>query len=413
MGEQSLIQEFFGLFFSSGFLTVLHLFFVSLPYWLPILLIITFWNLWIKYKRKTFILDQEMVLLEIKLPLEIKRSPKAMEQVFAALHSGPNESTWWNRYVKGKVRPWWSFEIASIEGQVHFYVWTRAFYRNIVEAAIYGQYPEVEIHEAEEDYSRLTQLVPDKTRMWGCDFILSEIDAYPIKTYVDYGLDREGIKDEEKVDPMASFLEYFASAGKGEQLWMQVIIQQTKDNDKVNTNLPDWKKDALKEVDRLREQTVPKNIPEGQTAFPNPTKGQSDTMAAIERSINKLGFNTGIRGIYIAEINAYKPQNIPGIITSMKHYSSNNLNGFDVARETDFDYPRQDYKRIRENYEGRRKLEAYRKRSWFHPPYRNKPFVLNTEELATIFHFPGSVAQTPGLQRIPSKRSDAPVNLPI
>lgn len=412
MNEQSIFQEFFSMFYSDSFLLILRFLFITMPYWLPVLLLITFYKLWIKYKRKMFILNQEMVLLEVFLPAEIKRSPKAMEQVFSAIHTGPQENTWVSRQIQGKVRPWWSFEIASIDGNVHFYIWTRAFFRNTVEAAIYGQYPEVEIHEAKEDYSRLVQLIPGKTKMWACDFLLDEIDAYPIKTYIDYGLDKEGIKDEEKVDPIASFLEFFSSIGKGEQLWLQIIIQQTKGDDRINTNYPNWKKDAIKEVEKLRAETIPKNVPEGDIAFPNPTKGQSEKMAAIERSINKHGFNTGIRGIYIARDDVFQAHNIPGLITSVKHYSSNDLNGFYPDRVTDFIYPWQDYKGIREAYEGRKKLEAYRKRSWFHPPYRYKPYVLNTEELATIYHFPGSVAQAPGLQRITSKRSDAPPNLP-
>jgi hypothetical protein len=39
--------------------------------------------------------------------------------------------------------------------------------------------------------------------------------------------------------------------------------------------------------------------------------------------------------------------------------------------------------------------------------------ILNTEELATIFHFPGQVAGTPTLERVPSKKAEAPSNLPI
>ncbi len=38
---------------------------------------------------------------------------------------------------------------------------------------------------------------------------------------------------------------------------------------------------------------------------------------------------------------------------------------------------------------------------------------MTVEELATIFHFPGKVATTPTLGRIPSKRAEPPSNLPI
>jgi hypothetical protein len=39
--------------------------------------------------------------------------------------------------------------------------------------------------------------------------------------------------------------------------------------------------------------------------------------------------------------------------------------------------------------------------------------VMNVEELATIFHFPGEVATTPTLEKIESKRGEPPIDLPI
>jgi hypothetical protein len=63
-------------------------------------------------------------------------------------------------------------------------------------------------------------------------------------------------------------------------------------------------------------------------------------------------------------------------------------------------------------------FESFCRRSYFWPPYTTQDFsqkhmVLNTEELATIYHFPGSAVRTPNLKRIPSKRADAPSNLPL
>ena len=40
-------------------------------------------------------------------------------------------------------------------------------------------------------------------------------------------------------------------------------------------------------------------------------------------------------------------------------------------------------------------------------------FILNLEELATLYHFPGEVAATPTLPRIDSTKSSSPSNLPI
>ena len=52
--------------------------------------------------------------------------------------------------------------------------------------------------------------------------------------------------------------------------------------------------------------------------------------------------------------------------------------------------------------------------SMFIPKYVHPhTFVLNTEELATIFHFPGQIIKVPGLERVESKEASPPTNLPI
>ncbi len=53
-------------------------------------------------------------------------------------------------------------------------------------------------------------------------------------------------------------------------------------------------------------------------------------------------------------------------------------------------------------------------RSYFYPPFDGEaPLVMNSEELATVYHFPGSVALTPAIERVGSKKGGAPSNLPI
>jgi hypothetical protein len=59
-------------------------------------------------------------------------------------------------------------------------------------------------------------------------------------------------------------------------------------------------------------------------------------------------------------------------------------------------------------------LKGYKRRNFFFPPVKgNKIMVMSSEELATIFHFPGQVAAAPSFTRILSKKSEAPANLPI
>ena len=120
-----------------------------------------------------------------------------------------------------------------------------------------------------------------------------------------------------------------------------------------------------------------------------------------------------MRIIYLAEKDKFRPANITAMTGITRQFHSNNLNGFKAYSMTDYSLPWQDYKDIRVNKLKRRMLKAYKLRSYFYQPYQKKWFVINTEGLATIFHLPGSVSQTPTFARITSKKAEPPSNLPI
>jgi len=247
---------------------------------------------------------------------------------------------------------------------------------------------------------------------------LTEKDAYPIKTYVDYGLDKDP-KEEFKIDPMASLLEFLGSLKPGEHAWYQIIIQQDKGKDRPKKGTyfgkTEWRDAALEEMEKIKKESIASAQKQtgSEFTFFSPTPVEKDQLEAIARSITKQGFKTGIRGIYFATPETFDPNQIASLINSFKQFSSNTLNGFKPdGWLLPFDYPWQDFMEIRQNRLRHLILDAYRRRAWFHPPYKTKSYVLNTEELATIFHFPGATVQTPNLARIPSKRAGAPANLP-
>ncbi len=64
------------------------------------------------------------------------------------------------------------------------------------------------------------------------------------------------------------------------------------------------------------------------------------------------------------------------------------------------------------NYKKYRQLDAFKRRLFFIPPHKEKHMIMTSEALATMYHFPGATAAAPGLQRIQSKRAQAPQNLP-
>ena len=126
-------------------------------------------------------------------------------------------------------------------------------------------------------------------------------------------------------------------------------------------------------------------------------------------------FDVGIRTIYIADKDKFNPSNIGGLTGAFRQYSYGSLNGFAPTEGlTGFDdFWKDPTGKIRERRK-REAIEGYKARQIFYPPYKGKAkFVLNSEELATIYHFPGSVVATPTFERVPSKKSEAPFNLPI
>lgn len=413
-----------GLFFDDLSLESLSFIFFFAPIWLPFVLCIFFWYAWNDYAPSLFIWRQEYVLLEVKVPQNVDRTVSAAELMLLGLHITSGETTPFDTRVLGKRRPTFSLELVSIGGDVHFYIWTRKFYRSTVEYVVYSQYPDVSISEV-DDYALKVAYDPEKMIAWGCEFDLTDkADAYPIKTYIDYELDSALIKEEQKVDPLVLFLEFLANCNKGGQLWFQIIIQGIKGNDRKRKKgtwfeKTTWKKEAQEEIDKLlmrdpKTKSSRALSPTGFPIIPSFTKGEQKVIEAIERSMTKTAFHAGVRGMYLSSKETFNPIHIIGLLGCFKQFSSPELNGFSPTRwHASFDYPWQDYNFIRQNRVSQKIIELYKRRAYFHAPYKQKTCILTVEELATLFHFPGRVAAVPTLERVASKRAQPPTNLPV
>ncbi len=209
------------------------------------------WRFWILYANQRHQKNIDWMMLEIKLPREIFKSPLAMETALTALTHVSGVPVWWKRNILGNLPIFSSLEIASIEGTIHFYFRVQRRFRNLVESNLYAQYPGIEIVEA-EDYTKLIHYhhLSEEVETWSANYPLMrkwtptdphtgqpwpdpdkpgknyqmKADFLPIKTYVDFGLDRDP-KEEFKVDPMTPLLEFMGSIGKGEHIWYQILVQ--------------------------------------------------------------------------------------------------------------------------------------------------------------------------------------------
>jgi len=400
------------------------------PILLAIILGNIFWPLWVRYVRAKFSFGLKYTLLELKLPKDVFKSPLAMEIVLQAIHNTANGSHY-AQYWKGEYRPFYSLEISSVEGMINFYIWTEDRRKVGLMSALYSQYPGIEITEA-VDYSQCVEFDPKIDKVWAANYKYTK-DAkkgehYPIKTYIDYGL-LDDPKEELKVDPLVPVLEFLGSVGPNQQIWIQYIVQAHIKNDHEpgtlwkKTDL--WKKDSEKLINKIlvrdgkTKTSAGEPDPEsGYTRLAMISKGEQEIAHAIERRLGKQAFDVGMRAVYYAKKDAFNtPFGVGGLIGAFKHFTTEHMNG--IKQDGDSfvaklaGVPWEDYRDARRNYYSRGAIKAYRRRSFFYPPYDATPMVMSAEELATLFHLPGAVAGTPTLGRVPSKKAEAPSNLPI
>lgn len=493
---------------------------LSLIYFALFLLLCAWsWRFWIMYIGQKSLMGLEWIMLEIKLPREIMKSPFAAEVALSSLLQGGGVGTNWHRLYKGNLPNFGSVEIASIEGILHFYVRIQKKFKSLVEANFYAQYPGIEIIET-EDYTRLIRYhhLTHDVSMWGARYKLTEnwklwdketgdrkknpkdpskpyempADFFPIKTYVDYELNKNP-KEEEKIDPITPMLEFMGSIGKGEHFWFQIVMTDEgnfngKKFPTVYVNEVDHEHVTLKDMAKTfkEELRITGFNPKGTSAKDqyggsvqragkdedgNPimidvtykehtpqtkkeqdlTSDDKEQIEAINRKMSKPMALSVVRMVYIAEKGSFNPQNIQNILSWPKPFKG--ANGFAPERTTDpYNYPWQNWQGRRVPWRTEEMFEEYveragffphiTKREWldrwedtvfwsssmsarrlfrllyegfFHPfshPKLEDVISLNLEEIATMWHLPGTVVTTPTLPRIDSNKGVAPVNLP-
>ncbi|MFZ1987408.1 MAG: hypothetical protein WAV21_00005, partial [Minisyncoccia bacterium] len=307
------VQNFLFLLFAptQTFQNYEFLLFLS-PLWLPILLIRFMWERRKDVMQYAYSFSQDKVLLEIRIPREVRKTPLAMQSFFTSIHLSPGEGTWYKKHILGRTRPTWSFELVSIEGQVHFCVWTRESFRRAIETYLYAEYPGIEVIEV-PDFLRTFEFDQhEKHRAWSCEYALNQPDPVPIKSFVDFGIDKPGLKPEEVADPLSHVIEFLGSLGKGERAWIQIILQTHKGGKYNRKNAKGgvytWKDEADEMIKEIKDSTVSEtqyvDAVTGKLVkskgFPNPTKGQVEYMGEIGRNAYMPGFDVGIRSLYIA-----------------------------------------------------------------------------------------------------------------
>lgn len=420
---------------------------IAISWWLflPLIAFFIFWNLRLIYIRTRHIESIDWLMLEVKIPKNILKTPKAMEQIFSEMiatysfgFSNPDI------YVKGKVEPWISFEMVGYASGVHFYIFTPSRYRNLIESAIYAQYSEAEIVEA-EDYTELFgSYLPNKIYdVWGTDFILAKDTYYPIRTYPYF----EESQEEKRLDPVAAIAEVMSNLKEDEMLWLQVLISPTgahtgnewqmrgqemieemagRKNAKrtkrgFGATLFDWARNIFWSPIELPVWPGEGEKKETLTVVKFLHPAEQEVVKAVSNKISKFGFETIVRFVYIDKRDSFSPANVSAVFGTFQQFHVPNLNFFKPDKRTitlktgwlvTF-FPK--YKELVEFYRKRRIFDNYcRRRFGRYNKSRSEKFpILNTEELATIYHFPTMMVGAPRLKRLETKKGSPPAELPI
>lgn len=393
---------------------------------------------WLLWRQTKEFREREYILLEFILPHDIIKPIKAMEDVFSSLysitfqhaHTFPRE-----RWIDGQTMDFstFSLEIVGDSGKIRFFMRMEEVLKDQVSSIIHAQYPDLEIREVEDYTKQVPQDVPNEEWELECrNFKLAEGSSYPLKTYREFFEEHSEAKEEKRVDPLARLFESFSRLNEGEQIWIQFNL--TNDGQ-------EWKEEAKKLRDKLAKRTpkedskqhpmlqeitefvllgkLDEGAPEKERPGLGPdttlTPGEKEIVADIDRKISKAAFKCSGRFIYLAKReNMYKPHmGFPFAFTSSLSkgdqfigvHSGTKVNSLIKIGKLD---------KQKAFLRKRVSLKNYQMRVNPTFPETDATFVLNAEELATMYHFPGQMAAPgPAVERSHYKKSGPPPGLPM
>jgi hypothetical protein len=290
-----------------------------------------------------------------------------------------------------------SFEIVGANGFVHFYAAVPVALVEVVQQAVVSAYPAARLEEVAEH--NIFSPVGRITGTMGGELTLKKQFAYPIATFQDL-----------KRDAMQSLLNALSTLEKDDGAGIQILMRPAQDG---------WRKTALGLASKKRKGKEKKKGPElalqwtrqlASAPFKPPEESGSDPkkpdkgpdissveqslIDAMEEKTRHPGYEVLIRVVASSNISQRAQAIVNNIIATFALFDSPQRNGFKYTPAKDIDSF----------------VTAYILR--FFPPENNRN-ILNSVELATIFHFPDQHSiPTSQLERQASKQVDGPRNAP-
>jgi hypothetical protein len=327
-------------------------------------------------------------LLMLEVPRTNDKKELAAEQMLASLHGILRTKR--ELKLAGTLQEHISLEVAAIGQRLRFYIWTPKHLQAFVEGQVYAQYPTVQIFEQEEDYAerRLHQTV-----IHSAELTLTDDETLPVKTFPSF-----------EVDPLAAITATLAKLDKeDEELWIQILARPVHD---------DWHRKGARMVQRIKRggglfgpgtSSAMGYAGEAIAALIRPPTGSDSKepelserdksrITAIQEKSNKLGYQVKIRLLYAGHDQHTARLRMQALVGAFKQYNTTNLNGF-TAKSPSYNRDRQ--------------LE-YQTRFFV-----DNGYILNIEELASLFHLPHTTVETPNIVWATTKTAEPPPNVPI
>lgn len=358
--------------------------------WMPIVAFLAYIT-WRNYKRAAHLDSIEHTLIALEIPKTNDKKELAAEQLFASLHGILRDAKELRKH--GGLQEHISFEIAAIGKQIRFYVWVPKHLLNFVEGQIYAQYPTVQIRHVDNDYTRREVKHPV---VHTAELTLSANEMLPIKTF-----------DTFEVDPLAGVTATLAKLeDEGEEMWIQVLARPIADS---------WHKKSARYINSLKNGggafggeflgSAGRFLFDLAAAFVKPPEGggggaparelserDKTRISEAEKKSTRLGYQVKIRLAYLGDDAHSAKLRMQALVGAFKQYNSTNLNGFRITRSS---FKRED-------------LAQYNARFFI-----DKGFILNIQELASVFHLPHTSVETPNIVWASSKTAEPPSKLPL
>ena len=282
-----------------------------------------------------------------------------------------------------------AFEIVGADGFVYFYAAVPIALLDVVRQAIISAYPATRLEEVAEH--NIFSPVGKISGAIGGELVLKESYAYPIATYQDL-----------KRDAMQSLLNALSTLEKEDGVGVQILLRPAPSN---------WRKSASSIASKKRKgsdkggkglNTLRYMLSALSGAPEEKSKQEKPELSSLEQSVLDAiddktrypAYEVLIRVVASSNIAQRSQAILSNIVSTFALFDAPGKNGFKFVPAKDI-----------ESF-----VTAYIMR--FFPQSHNKT-ILNSVELATLFHFPEqNNIPTSQLERQASKQVDGPRNIP-